>query len=55
MNCRYCNERYIRKGKQQNIQIYQYKSWSKYQQQTYQYQSKLIENHQISQLVKKNL
>lgn len=52
MNCRYCNERCIRKGKQQNIQIYRCKACLKYQRPVYQYQSKLVEDHQIVQLIK---
>ena len=52
MNCRYCNERCIRKGKQNQIQIYQCKTCLKYQRQNYSYQSKLVKDHQIAQLIK---
>ncbi|MGV3609452.1 MAG: hypothetical protein ACO1N0_00775 [Fluviicola sp.] len=52
MNCRYCNETCIRKGKQNHIQIYQCKNCLKYQRISYKYQSKLIEDWQIVQLTK---
>lgn len=52
MNCRYCNELCIRKGTQNQIQIYQCKTCLKYQRMSYKYQSKLIEDHQIAQLIK---
>jgi insertion element IS1 protein InsB len=52
MNCRYCNEQCIRKGKQNHIQIYQCKNCLKYQRMSYIYQSKLVEDRQIAQLIK---
>ena len=52
MNCRYCHGLCIRKGKQNQIQVYQCKCCLKYQRQNYKYQSKLIEDQQITQLVK---
>ena len=52
MNCHYCTDLCIRKGKQNNIQIYQCKSCFKYQRRNYKYQSKLIEDQQITQLVR---
>lgn len=52
MNCRYCTKLCVRKGKQNDIQIYQCKNCFKYQRLNYKYQSKLIEDHQIVQLVK---
>ncbi|WP_294680222.1 IS1 family transposase [uncultured Fluviicola sp.] len=52
MNCHYCHETCIRKGKQKTVQIYQCKSCLKYQRQDYKYRSKLIEDQQLIQLVK---
>ena len=55
MNCRYCNETCIRKGKQKNVQIYRCKNCLKYQRLKYIHKSKLIEDYQISQLVKEGV
>lgn len=52
MNCRYCKESCIRKGRQNDIQIYQCKNCLKYQRSNYQYISKLVSDSQISQLTK---
>lgn len=52
MNCRHCDASCIRKGKRNDIQIYRCKNCLKYQRIRYKHQSKIIEDHQISLLVK---
>lgn len=52
MNCQYCRGICIRKGKQNNVQVYRCKNCLKYQRLRYKYQSKLVENYQITQLIK---
>lgn len=55
MNCRHCDASCIRKGKQNDIQIYQCKACLKYQRISYKYQSKYIEDSKISQLIKEGV
>lgn len=52
MNCRHCKESCIRKGRQNDVQIYQCKNCLKYQRLSYKYTSKLVSDNQISQLTK---
>lgn len=52
MSCRYCKGTCIRKGKQQGAQIYQCRNCLKYQRRHYKYQSGLVSDYQIVQLIK---
>lgn len=52
MKCRHCKADCIKKGKQSEVQVFRCKTCLKYQRIEYAYNSKLVSNDQIAQLIK---